>query len=262
MTRAWRLCSSLLFNICFIALTAYYSLRAFIWLHTGRADRLALFGRLWAGAVVRCLRRVVGIRVRIEGVEHLPLDAPFLIASTHQSAFDTVIWMLLPRPSYVLKKELLKIPLFGACLEPGGMIPVDRKAGARAIRDLIRRGEAARAAGRQVVIFPQGTRAAPGEARIIQPGVAALAGAMAVPVFPVVTNSGAHWGRNAFRKFPGTIRIRIGRALPSGLPRAAFVQALDAAWGQLEDEMATPVDNIVGEDAESLDSRTKKISYR
>lgn len=261
MKRAWRFATSLLFNASFIAATAWYSIRAFIWLHTGRSNRLFLFGRYWALTVIRCLRLLVGIRVRITGAEHLPLDQPFLLASTHQSAFDTAIWMLLPRPSYVLKKELLSIPVFGRVLEPGGMIPIDRSAGARAIRDLIKSGQAARIDGRQVVIFPQGTRAAPGEPRVIQPGVAALAGAMAVPVIPVVTDSGAHWGRNAFQKFAGTIHIRIGAPLPAGLPRAELVRALDAAWGQLEAEMRDAVDNLVGEDASAFDSRTRRFLH-
>lgn len=261
MMRLWRFCTSLLFNLCFIGLTAYYSLRAFIWLHSGRSARLSRFGRLWARAVICCLRRVAGIRLRLTGLENLPLDRSFLLASTHQSAFDTVVWMLLPRPAYVLKKELLKIPLFGACLEPAGMIAVDRKAGARAIRDLMRDGQAAQAAGRQVVIFPQGTRAAPGEPRVIQPGVAALAVAMAVPVIPVVTNSGLHWGRNAFQKRPGVIHIHIGAPIDPALPRAMLVRALDTAWAQLEDEMLSYVDNSVGEGAESFDSRAKSFSY-
>lgn len=255
MKRLWLGAASALFNIGFYAATTFYSLWGYLDLRRGHADRLILRGRAWARVVIRLLRLCCGIEVRVSGLENLPMEGPALIASTHQSAFDTAVWMLLPRPAYVLKKELLKVPVFGGLMRPAGMIAVDRAAGARAIRGLIRDGQAAAADGRQVVIFPQGTRAKPGEPRVIQPGVAALAGAMAVPVVPVVTDSGAHWGRNSFLKHPGTIHIVIGKPLAAGLPRAALVEALDAAWIQLEDKLSRAVDNTVGESVSVFDSR-------
>jgi 1-acyl-sn-glycerol-3-phosphate acyltransferase len=250
--------ASLIFNIAFYAVTAAWSLFGYTCLMTSHPDRLILFGRSWARVVVRMLRRICGIDVSITGLEHVPQDGPALIASMHQSAFDTAIWMLLPRPSYVLKKELLKIPLFGPLMHPSGMIVVDRSAGARAIRDLIRDGRRARDDGRQVVIFPEGTRAQPGAPHVIQPGVAALAAAMGVPVIPVATNSGAFWGRNSFLKRPGLIRIAVGPPLPANLPRAELVQAIAAAWLGLEDKLAEPVDNPVGDVVETFVSRTRE----
>lgn len=257
MRRLWLGAASVLFNIGFYAATAFYSLWGYVRLRRGHAEELIHIGRVWARVVIRLLR-LCRIEVRVSGIENLPAAGPVLIASTHQSAFDTAVWMLLPRPAYVLKKELLKVPVFGGLMRPAGMIAVDRAAGARAIRDLIRDGQAAAADGRQVVIFPQGTRARPGEPRVIQPGVAALAGAMGAPVIPVVTDSGAHWGRNAFLKHPGTIHIVIGAALPPGLARAALVSALDAAWQRLEDKMQDPVDKTVGESVSVFDSRTSE----
>ncbi|GAB0117547.1 lysophospholipid acyltransferase family protein [Acidisoma sp. 7E03] len=257
MKRLWLGAASLLFNIGFYAATAFYSLWGYVALRRGRAGELILIGRAWARVVIRLLR-LCRIEVRVSGFENLPTSGPMLIASTHQSAFDTAVWMLLPRPAYVLKKELLKVPVFGGLMQPAGMIAVDRAAGARAIRDLIRDGQAAAADGRQVIIFPQGTRARPGEPRVIQPGVAALAGAMRAPVIPVVTDSGAHWGRNSFLKQPGTIHIVIGPPLPAGLARSALVTALDAAWSALEDKMTGSVDKIVGESVSVFDSRTSE----
>jgi 1-acyl-sn-glycerol-3-phosphate acyltransferase len=181
-----------------------------------------------------------------------------LIASVHQSAFDTAIWMLLPRPAYVLKKELLKVPLFGALMRPSGMIVVDRRAGARAIRDLMRDGKRARDDGRQVIIFPEGTRAQPGATHVIQPGVAALAAAMDVPVIPVATNSGEHWGRKSFFKVPGVIQIVVGHPLPANLPRAELVQAIETAWRELEEKLIEPVDNPVGDVVAAFVSRAKE----
>lgn len=257
MTRLWLTATSLLFNIGFIATTTVYSLWGYAYLLMGREKRIPRLGRAWALTVIRLLRLCCGIRVRISGLEHLPLQGPALIASVHQSAFDTAVWMLMPKPAYVLKQELLKVPVFGRLMKPAGMIAVDRKAGSRAIRDLIRDGQAARDDGRQVIIFPQGTRAEPGEPRVIQPGVAALAGAMGVPVIPVATNSGEHWGRNAFTKRPGIIDIVIGAPLPADLSRAALVLALEEAWTQLEARIHNPVDKLVGESVSAFASRTR-----
>jgi 1-acyl-sn-glycerol-3-phosphate acyltransferase len=250
--------ASLLFNIVFYAVTAAWSVFGYTCLMTSHPDRLILFGRSWARVVIRALRLICGIDVRITGLEHVPQDGPALIASVHQSAFDTAIWMLLPRPAYVLKKELLKVPLFGALMRPSGMIVVDRRAGARAIRDLIRDGRRARDDGRQVVIFPEGTRGQPGARHVIQPGVAALANAMGVPVIPVATNSGAHWGRKSFLKFPGLIRVAIGPPLPANLPRAELVRALERAWRDLEDKLMEPVDKPVGDVVLVFVSRTRE----
>ncbi|MCB8880863.1 1-acyl-sn-glycerol-3-phosphate acyltransferase [Acidisoma cellulosilytica] len=251
--------TSLSFNIGFVAVTTFYSLWGYLYLVTGREKQITRLGRAWALVLIRLLRLCCGIRVRVSGLEHLPLEGPALIASIHQSAFDTAVWMLLPKPAYVLKQELLKVPVFGRLMKPSGMIAVDRRAGSRAIRDLIRDGQAARDDGRQVVIFPQGTRAGPGEPRVIQPGVAALAGAMGVPVIPVATNSGAHWGRNAFTKRPGVIDIVIGAPLPAGLNRAGLVSALDEAWTQLEARIHNPVDKTVGEPVSVFASRSKEF---
>jgi 1-acyl-sn-glycerol-3-phosphate acyltransferase len=260
MTRLWLVATSLLFNIGFLAASTFYSLLGYAYLRMGRPGELIRLGRAWALFIIRTLRLFCGIRVRVSGLHNLPTEGPALIASIHQSAFDTAVWMLLPRPAYVLKQELLKLPVFGKLMKPSGMIVVDRKAASRAIRDLIRDGQAARADGRQVIIFPQGTRAKLGEPRVIQPGVAALAGAMGVPVIPVATNSGAHWARNSFFKYPGTIQIAIGTPLPADLSRAALVSALDEAWTQLEDKIAEPVDKTVGEPISTFASRAKDFS--
>ena len=258
MTRVRIYLASLIFNIAFYAVTAAWSVFGYTCLMTSHPDRLILFGRSWARVVIRMLRLFCGIEVSVTGLEHVPRAGPALLASVHQSAFDTAIWMLLPRPSYVLKQELLKVPLFGPLMRPSGMIVVDRRAGARAIRDLMRDGKRARDDARQVVIFPEGTRAQPGAPHVIQPGVAALAAAMSVPVIPVVTNSGEFWGRKSFLKRPGVIRIAVGAPLPAKLPRAELVPALETAWRELEIEMAKPVDNPVGDVVEIFASRARE----
>jgi 1-acyl-sn-glycerol-3-phosphate acyltransferase len=179
-------------------------------------------------------------------MEHVPAGA-CVIAAKHQSAFDTIIWhALLPDAAYVLKAELLRIPLFGPLARHAEMIPVDRAGGGGALRRMLRAAEAALAKGRQVVIFPEGTRTAPGERVPYQPGVLAIAAATDAPVVPVATDSGRLWGRRAFLKHPGVIRIVVMPPLPAGLGRAALHKALETA---IEEEsarlLAEPVDKLV-----------------
>ena len=201
---------------------------------------------LWARIVLFGLSRLCGIEVRIIGLDNLPTTGPALIASAHQSAFDTMVWLtLLPRCCYVLKQELTRIPLFGWLIPFTGMIAVDRSAGGAAIRHLLREADRAVREERQIVIFPEGTRATPGVKLPLQPGIVALAARTKLPVIPVATDSGRCWSRRAFRKFPGTIHIVVHEPLPPGMPREALMAALEA---KIQDTgcAGTVVDNSVG----------------
>lgn len=185
--------------------------------------------RFWATAIVFMLRPLCGIRVQVTGREHLPMNGgAALIAAKHQSAFDTVVWLwLLPDPAYVLKRELLDIPVWGWLARGTGMIAVDRMAGTSTMRHLLRAGRAVAAEGRQMVIFPEGTRVPPGEYKPYQPGVAALAAATGLPVIPVATDSGLLWGRRAFNKRPGTITVAVLPPLPADLRRDDLLKRLE-----------------------------------
>lgn len=186
--------------------------------------------RLWATLVLGWLRLVCGIRVRITGAEHLPPAGAAIIAAKHQSAFDTIIWLReLPDPVYVLKRELLSIPLYGWHIRHAGMIAIDRAAGGAAMRDLLRGTRAILAAGRQIVIFPEGTRVAPGERAPLQPGIAAMAAAAGLPVIPVATDSGLLWPARGFPSAPGVVTVAVLPALPAGLPRAVLLDQLATA---------------------------------
>ncbi len=203
--------------------------------------------RLWARLVLGALEPLCNVRVVVTGREHLPATGPALVASQHQSAFDTVVWLLLvPEVSYVLKQELLAIPLYGMMCRKLGMIAVDRGAGATAIRTLLRGADSAVAQGRQIVIFPEGTRAPPDTPLPLQPGIAALAARTGLPVIPVVTNSGRCWGRRAFRKVPGVIHVAIQPPLPPRLPRAALMERLTKLFAEAPAIIAKDVDNSVG----------------
>ncbi|MDM7944804.1 lysophospholipid acyltransferase family protein [Oceanibaculum nanhaiense] len=227
---------SLLFNIAFFGWTALLCIGG-IPLLAASAGWIVAGQRLWAWGVIGLLRLLIGTDYQVSGRENLP-DGPFVIAAKHQSAWETIIFFLLiDRPAYVLKKELLAIPLYGWYARRGGHIAVDRKAGAKALRLLLEDSRRAIADGMVPVIFPQGTRTAPGTHLPYQPGIAALYRGLDLPVVPVALNSGLFWGRRAFRKRPGTIKLEFLPAIPPGMDRAGFMAGLETAIEQATDRL-------------------------
>jgi 1-acyl-sn-glycerol-3-phosphate acyltransferase len=210
----------------------------------------------WARVSLSGLRPICGIGLQVSGLHHLPAEGPALLASQHQSEFDTLVWMkLLRRPSYVMKQELLGIPLFGPMLVPAGMIPVDRADGARALRLLLKNCLTARAAGRQIVIFPEGTRVAPGERVMLQSGIAAISSRLGLPVFPVATDSGLRWSRGRLGNSPGPIHIAIGAPIAVGTEREVLLAEIEAHWRHCEINGFPAVDNSVGGTLEHASER-------
>lgn len=211
------------------------------------APRYALpFAKAWTATLLAGLRPICSIRLHVTGLEHLPAQGPALLASQHQSEFDTLVWMgLLRRPCYVMKQELTRTPLVGPMLVPAGMIPVDRAGGAAALRRLLQDAEAARDDGRQIVIFPEGTRVPPGGRVALQPGIAAVATRLRLPVIPVATDSGLSWTRSRLGMRPGTIHIAIGPPISPGAKRDHLLAAIESFWSQSESCGFAPVDNSV-----------------
>ena len=218
---------SLIFNLLFYAWIAGFGLPVLPLLALPRRfARVAV--KLWAHGVLWLLARVVGLDYTVRGREHLPAG-PAIIAAKHQSAWDTVIFLaLLDDPAYVLKRELLKIPVYGWFPWKLGMIGIDRAAGPSALKRLAAQARPVLAAGRPIVIFPQGTRTEPGARRPYLPGVFALYAATDAPVVPVALNSGLFWGRRRFLRRPGRIVVEYLPALPPGLDRRRFMAALEA----------------------------------
>ena len=234
---------SALFNLIFFALTFVLTLVGTV-VRFVAPRRVLDFAAAWARMLLWAARVICGIDWQVHGE---PPTGAALIASHHESAFDTLVWMtLVPRPAYVMKQEMLRIPLFGALTRQAGMIAVDRTGGARAMRGLMRDAARAVAERRQIVIFPEGTRAEPGAVLPLQPGIAALAASTGLPVIPVVTDSGRCWGRRAFRKYPGVIHIVLLPPIPSGLRRQELLQRLEAALRTDVRIAAGPVDKSVG----------------
>lgn len=229
---------SLLFNAIFFPVSAIVAVAGLLLL-AAPPSWMVRYVHLWAKGVLVLLRVVCGIRVALRGRGNLP-DGPAIIASNHQSAFDTIVWIaILPRAVYVLKKELLSIPVWAMVAQRCGHIAVDRAAGGKAMRGLVREAKAMLAQGRPIVIFPEGTRSAPGEHLPFQPGVAGLA-TLGAPVIPVATDSGVLWGRRAFSKRPGTITLAIMPALPASLPRKAMMDELRATIEREADALLRP----------------------
>ena len=239
---------SALFNVAFFAITFVLTLAATVvrLVAPKYVYKVAVF---WARSLIFTMHVICGIRLHVSGLENIPPGAA-LIASRHQSAFDTFAWLtLVPHCCYVLKDDLLRIPLFGSLATAMRMIPVDRDGGGAAIRSLLREGDRAVREGRQIVIFPEGTRSEPGKPGELQSGVAAMAARTGLPVIPVSTNSGLYWGRRAFRKQPGTIRIAIGAPITDYGDRRSLMRALEAGMATLDlaetAEMSKSVDNSV-----------------
>ncbi len=237
---------SALFNLYFFGLTFVLTLVGTLVRYVVPGHRLVV-PVFWARAVLAGLRVICGIRIELSGREWLPTGGPALIASLHQSAFDTLVWLtLLPRCCYVLKHELLRIPVLGPLIRSTEMIAVDRAAGPASLRHLLREADRAVRERRQIVIFPEGTRGAPGHPLPLQPGVAALAARTDLPVIPVVTDSGRCWGRRAFHKYAGVIHIDIRPPLPSGMPRATLLKELELVFGSGIGHPQRVVDKFVG----------------
>ena len=219
---------SLLFNLLFFAWTAVMFLLSLPALLLPAGATWAL-GRVWVHGVVLLLRLVVGLSHEVRGREHR-LERAALFAAKHQSAWDTLIFaLLLDRPAIVLKQELLNVPLFGWYMRKCRMIPVDRKGRAKALKQMSAAARDRAAAGRPILIFPEGTRVAPGQHRDYHPGVAALYGALGLPVVPVALNSGLYWGRRSFHKRPGRIVVEFLPPIPAGLERREFMGRLETA---------------------------------
>lgn len=217
---------STIFNLFFFAWTFLVAVAFLPLLLT--PPRIAITsGRIWARGIIWAARWLAEIRMEVRGHEYIP-SGPAIIAAKHQSAWETaVFYLLLPMPVYVLKKELQAIPLFGWHARAIKTIAVDRKGGAAALRDLVRQADGRLKAGRQIILFPEGTRVKPGERRKYQPGIAALYRHANMPVTPVALNSGLCWPKNSYLKKPGTITIEFLPPLPSGLTREKFMRRLE-----------------------------------
>ena len=181
---------------------------------------------LWSRWVVGCARLLAGVRLVVRGA--VPQHAG-LVAFKHQSAFETYLTLyLFDQPAVVMKQELLDIPVWGFIARRHGSIGVDRARGTAAMKALIREGRERAAAGRPILIFPEGTRVPLGTAPPLKSGLAALYGLLQLPIVPVAIDSGRLWHRG-FLKSPGTVTLAFGEPIPPGLAREEMEARVHAA---------------------------------
>jgi len=179
--------------------------------------------RQWARATLWGLRIFAGIKERQIGA--VPRGG-VLVASKHMSMWDTLaLYLALDDPGIVLKRELLRIPFYGWYLGKAAAIPIDRGAGADALRRMTYSAKQVLAEGRPILIFPEGTRKKPGAAPDYKPGVAGLYGLLGVACVPVALDSGRYW--QGFTKHPGTISLEFLETIPPGLKRREFMTMLE-----------------------------------
>jgi 1-acyl-sn-glycerol-3-phosphate acyltransferase len=185
------------------------------------------FGRFWSRTVLTLLRVTVGLDYQIRGLNRIP-PGGCIVAMKHQSTWDTLVLpAVLGDPAIVLKRELLLIPIYGWYAARAGSIAIDRKAGSSALRKMVAQARATVIQGRPIVIFPEGTRVAPGAHLPYQPGVAALYQALGFPVVPAALNSGLFWGRRSFLKHRGRITLEFLEPIPPGWPRQRLMPELE-----------------------------------
>jgi len=220
---------SALFAAALVLITPVYALIALATFPLPRMVRYRVISG-WSRLIMQLSKTLLRIDWRVEGRENLP-GRPAVILSKHQSAWETMAFQIIfPPQVHVLKRELLWIPFFGWGLALMSPIAIDRSRGVAALRAIARRGRERLAQGFWVIVFPEGTRVAPGERREYQLGGAWLAAAAAAPVVPVAHNAGLFWPRNAFLKRPGTVTVRIGPAIDTAQRDPKTINSMAEQW--------------------------------
>jgi 1-acyl-sn-glycerol-3-phosphate acyltransferase len=219
---------SLTFNILFYLTLAIWLVAA---LPTFLMPRAAVLGvaKAWGRWNIWLMRVICNTRTEYRGIDKIP-SGPLIVASKHQSMWETfALLQFLDQPIFILKRELNWIPFFGWCLMKAGMIGIDRKAGIRSLKMLARMTQEQMHRGRQLVIFPEGTRRPVGAPPAYKSGVALIYAEGDVPCVPVALNSGLCWPRRTFLRYPGTITVEFLDSLPPGLRRDEFMSRLTAS---------------------------------
>jgi 1-acyl-sn-glycerol-3-phosphate acyltransferase len=179
--------------------------------------------RIWARNSIWLMRVVCNIKVEYRGLEKIP-QGPLIVASKHQSMWETfALLQFFDQPLFIVKRELKRIPLFGWYLMKANMIGIDRSAGGRSLLQMARRAGAEVRRGRQLIIFPEGTRTAVDAAPNYKTGIAQIYVDCGVACLPVALNSGLFWPRRTFMRYPGTLVVEFLDSLPPGLSRREFI---------------------------------------
>ena len=227
---------SLLFNVLFFVTTTLFVVIGCPFLFMPRSWAMAAL-KVHARFELFLLRLIVGTKIEVRGREKIP-DGPCLVAAKHQSAWETFALIPLFRdPALLMKRELFWIPFHGWFSQKFEMIPVDRDKGPAALRAMLREAKKRVADGREIIIFPEGTRRPPGSPPDYKTGVVLLYDALGVPCVPVALNSGVFWPRRSLIRHPGTVVVEFLDPIPPGLPKAEFMSRLTSAIETASDRL-------------------------
>src|SRR5499433_951140 len=217
---------SLVFNILFYLVFLFWAVVAIPTLVLPRTALLRV-ANWWAHTNIILMRVICGIKVEFRGVEKIP-KGPLIVASKHQSMWETIsLLRFFEAPFFVVKRELKFIPLFGLFIIKTNMVAIDRSAAGRALLAVMRRAAEEVRRGRQFVIFPEGTRTAPGAPPHYKAGVGLIYSECGVQCLPVALNSGLFWPRRTFMRYPGTLVVEFLDPIPPGLKREEFLTRLE-----------------------------------
>jgi 1-acyl-sn-glycerol-3-phosphate acyltransferase len=250
-----RLVRSILFNIAFYINTLLWMV-LLIPLFAAPHKVFMRGPKAWARSSLWLLRVIAGTRSEYIGLSRIP-PGGLLVAAKHQSAWETLALVpLFDDPTFILKRELMWIPLFGWYLAKARCVPIDRRAGSSALAKMNERAREEVQAGRQILIFPEGTRKAPGARPAYKYGVAHLYANLGVPCLPVALNSGLYWPRRSVIRRPGTVKAEILEPIPPGLPREAFFPLLQERIEAASDRLVAEGETELGLVAPARADRT------
>lgn len=228
---------SLLFNIAFFGWTTVACIGLLWMLLLPRPQMIAVV-RWYMSTIAWLERTILGLRYEVRGLENVPAEGSFIIAAKHQSAWETMkLHLIFGDPAIILKRELTWIPIWGWYAKKARTIAIDRGAGGRAVASLVRNSRPVVAEGRPIVIFPQGTRVAPGKYSNYRIGVGVLYDELEIPILPVALNAGVYWPRHSFMKKPGTIMVEILPPIQPGLTRAQAMRELETRLEEASDRL-------------------------
>ncbi|RCL03517.1 MAG: 1-acyl-sn-glycerol-3-phosphate acyltransferase [Candidatus Tokpelaia sp. JSC161] len=218
---------SIIFKICFISVTIIEMILFTPFYFFLSHKKAWIVPRLWIRTILFLQKYIVGISYQIEGIEHLPHNA-YIIAAKHQSIWETLILVLhIQDPTFILKRELMRIPVFGCFLAKMNMIPINRRMPLKALRMIIKQAKQMVKANRQIIIFPEGTRQFPGEKPKYKNGIFQIYSELVLPVIPIALNSGIYWPKKQFCLYPGIIQCRILPPIQPGLKKIEFMTLLE-----------------------------------
>ncbi len=245
---------SIVFNFFLIFGSLFMSI-ILVWAFVYPPRRCAeIVGTIYGGFVTLMEKTFMDLHLEMRGVENLPKDQLYILAAKHQSAFETLkipFMGFFKFPAIILKKELTMLPFWGMYPVKMGSIAIDRSAGTKALRSIVNGCEKALQDGRNIIIFPQGTRIAPGGTGEYKNGLAKIYKDLEVPIVPMALNSGVYWGKNKFFKRSGTIVFEFLPPIQPGM------KALDM-MKQLEAVIEPATDRLVAEAQAALAARDAK----